>query len=93
LLSHTEGQAEAEGVQEHSAEKIFGPKEEEVTGEWRKLHSEGLHDLYCSPNATWVIKSRRMKWAGDVVYMGREEGELEDLHIDGRIILKCIFKN
>jgi hypothetical protein len=50
--------------------KIFGPKRDEVTGEWRKLHNEELNDLYCSTNI--VIKSRRMRWAGHVVQM-REE--------------------
>jgi hypothetical protein len=41
--------------------KIFGPKRDEVTGEWRKLHSEKLHDLYCSPTTLRVIKSRKMR--------------------------------
>ena len=41
--------------------RIFGPKRDEVTGEWRKLHSEELNDLYCSPNIVGVIKSRRMR--------------------------------
>ena len=41
--------------------RIFGPKRDEVTGEWRKLHSEELYDLYCSPNIVRVIKSRRMR--------------------------------
>jgi len=41
--------------------RIFGPKREEVTGEWRKLHNEGLNDLYCSPNIVRVITSRRMR--------------------------------
>jgi len=41
--------------------RIFGPKRDEVTGEWRKLHKEELNDLYCSPNIVWVTKSRRMR--------------------------------
>jgi hypothetical protein len=40
--------------------KIFGPKRDEVTGEWRKLHNEELHDLYSSPNIVWLINARRM---------------------------------
>jgi len=41
--------------------RIFGPKRDEVTGEWRRLHNEELNDLYFSPNVVWVIKSRRMR--------------------------------
>jgi hypothetical protein len=52
---------------------IFGPKRDEVTGEWRKLHNEELNDLYSTPNIVWVIKSRRMRWAGHVARMGRRE--------------------
>ena len=52
----------------------FGPKRDEVTGEWRKLHNEKLSDLYCSPNTVRVIKSRRMRWAGHVVRMGERRG-------------------
>jgi hypothetical protein len=50
--------------------RIFGPKRDEVTREWRKLHNEKLIDLYCSPNIVRVIKSRRMRWAGYVARMG-----------------------
>jgi hypothetical protein len=46
--------------------RVFGPKRDEVTGEWKKLHNEELHDLYSSPNIVRVIKSRRMRWAGHV---------------------------
>jgi hypothetical protein len=53
--------------------RIFGPKRDEVTGVWRKLHNEELHDLYSSPTIVWVIKSRRMRWAGHVARMEREE--------------------
>jgi hypothetical protein len=50
--------------------RIFGPKRDEVTGNWRKLHNEELHNLYCSPNIIRMIKSRRMRWAGNVARMG-----------------------
>ena len=49
--------------------RIFGPKRDEVTGEWRKLHIEELNDLYSSPNIVRVIKSRRMRWVGYVARM------------------------
>jgi hypothetical protein len=54
--------------------RIFGPKRDEVTGEWRRLHNEELNDLYSSPNIIWVIKSRRMRWAGHVVRMREQRG-------------------
>jgi len=44
--------------------RIFGPKRDEVTGQWRELYNEELNDLYCSPNNIRVIKSRRKRWAG-----------------------------
>jgi hypothetical protein len=52
--------------------RIFGPKRDEVTGEWRKLNNEELHILYLSPNLIRQIKSRRMRWAGHVARMGEE---------------------
>jgi len=54
--------------------RIFGPRGDEVTGEWRKLHIEKLNDLYSSPNIVPVIKSRRMRWAGHVARMGERRG-------------------
>jgi hypothetical protein len=48
---------------------IFGPKRDEVTGRWRKLHNEELHNLYTSPSIIRMIKSRRMRWAGHVARM------------------------
>jgi hypothetical protein len=52
--------------------RIFGPKRDEVTGEWRKLHNEELRDLYSSPSIIRIIKSRRMRWAGHVAQMGEK---------------------
>jgi hypothetical protein len=52
--------------------KTFGPKRDDVTGEWRTLHSEKLHNLYSSPNIIRQIKSRRMRWAGHVARMEEE---------------------
>jgi len=85
--------------------RVFGPKRDKVTGEWRKLHNEELNDLYASPNIIHVIKLRRMRWAGYVACMGRgevhtgfwwgnltERDHLEGLGIDGRIILRWIFR-
>ena len=54
--------------------RIFGPRKEEVTGEWRRLHNEELNNLYSSLNIMRVIKSRRMRWAGHVARMGEERG-------------------
>jgi len=54
--------------------RIFGPRRDEATEDWRRLHNEELNDLYCSPNMVRVIKSRRMRWAGHVTRMGEERG-------------------
>jgi hypothetical protein len=53
--------------------RIFGPKRDGVTGGWRKLQNEELHNLYSSPSIIRIIKSRRMRWAGHVARMGEEE--------------------
>jgi hypothetical protein len=52
--------------------RIFGPKWDEVTGEWRKLQNKELHDLYSSPRIFRIIKSQRMRWAGHVARMGEK---------------------
>jgi hypothetical protein len=59
--------------------RIFGPKRDGVTGEWRRLHNEELNDLYSSPNIIWVIKSIKMRWAGHVARMGDRRGAYRDL--------------
>jgi len=85
--------------------RIFGPKRDEVTREWRKLHNEELNDLHSSPNTVRVIKSRRMRWAGHVAPMGEKRGVYRilvgkpevrnhwgDLDVDGWIILGWISR-
>jgi len=54
--------------------RIFGPKRDKVTREWRKLYNEEFNDLYCSLNIVRVIKSRRIRWAGHVAGMGKRRG-------------------
>jgi len=54
--------------------RVFGPKRDEATGEWRKLHNEELSDLYSLPNIVQVVKLRRMRWAGHVAHMGEGRG-------------------
>jgi len=54
--------------------RIFGPRRDEVMGKWRRLHNEELNDLYSSPSIVWLIKSRRMRWAGHVAHMDEERG-------------------
>jgi hypothetical protein len=60
-------------VFENRVLRIFGPKRDEVTGGWRKLHNKELHNLNSSPSTIRMIKSRRMRWAGHVARMGEEE--------------------
>ena len=85
--------------------RVFGPKRDEVTEEWRKLHTEELSDLYSLPSILLVVKSRRMRWAGHVVRMGEGRGVHKvlvgkpegrdhwgDPDVDGRIILRWIFR-
>ena len=86
--------------------RIFGPRREEVTGEWRRLYNEKLNDLYSSPNIVRVIKSRRMRWTGHVARTGeargcigswwgnRREGDhWGDLGVDGWIIIGWISRS
>ena len=70
--------------------RIFGPRRDEVTGEWKRLHNEELNDLYSSHNIVRVIKSRRMRWAGHVARMGEERGVYRVLvgKLEGRISLR-----
>jgi hypothetical protein len=56
----------------HIVQSFTEYKRDEVTGEWRKLHNEELHDLYSSPSIIRIIKSRRMRWAGYVARMGEK---------------------
>jgi hypothetical protein len=86
--------------------RVFESKRDEVTGEWRKLHNEELNDLYSLPNIVRAVKSKRIRWAGHVARMGeergvhrvlegnvRERGHLGDPDVDGKIILRWIFRN
>ena len=84
--------------------RIFGPRRDEATGDWRRLHNEELNDLQSTPNIVRVIKSRRLRWAGHVcvwvrrgvyrVLVGKPEGKRPwiDLGVDGWIILGWISR-
>ena len=63
--------------------RIIGPRRDEVTGDWRRLHNEELNVLYSSPNIVRVIKSRRMRWAGHVARMVEERGCIGSLSENG----------
>ena len=71
MVGDTEGGTWAKGVENRVIRRIFGPKRDEVTGEWRKLHNEELSRLKSLPNIVRVVKSRRMRGAGHVASMGR----------------------
>jgi hypothetical protein len=60
--------------------KIFGPKRDEVTGEWRKLHNEEFHNLYSSPDIIRQVKSKRIRWAGHVARMEVSKSKAVPLH-------------
>jgi hypothetical protein len=65
--------------------RIFRPKRDEVTGEWRKMHNEKFHNLYSSPNIIRHMKRRRMRWAGHMARMGKERDHLEDQGVHMRM--------
>jgi len=84
--------------------RVLRSKRDEATGEWRKLYNGELRDLYSLPNIVWVVKWRRMRWAGHVASMGEGRGCIEswwgnrregdhwgDLGVDGWIILEWIY--
>jgi len=66
--------------------RIFGPKRDEVTREWRKLHNDELNHLYSSPNSVRVIKSRIMRWAGYVARMGERRGVYKALQVLVKVV-------
>jgi len=79
--------------------RIFWPRRDEVTGEWKRLHNEERNVLYSTPNVVRVIKSRRMRWVGHVARMGERRGlcwvlvgKPEGKRPLGRIILRWIFR-
>jgi hypothetical protein len=87
-------------LENRTLRRIFGPRRDEVAGEWSELHNEEINGLY-SPNSIWVIKSRRMRWhvwGRREVHTGfwwgnlREGDHLKDSGIDGRIILIWMFR-
>jgi hypothetical protein len=74
LALHIKGGTQNEGIENKVLRKVFGPKRDEVRGEWRRLHSEELNNLYSSPNITRMIIPRIMRWAGYVACMRDRRG-------------------
>jgi hypothetical protein len=70
VVSNIKGGAQTEVFENRVLRRRFGPKRDEVTGEWRKLHKGELHNLYSTPDIIRQIKLRRMRWAGHVAHMG-----------------------
>ena len=72
--------------------RVFGPKRDEVIGEYRKLHNEELNDLYSLPNTVNLIKPRRMRWAGNIARMGKRRGVYRFVLITNLTqFLMCLF--
>jgi hypothetical protein len=69
--------------------RIFGPKGDEVTGEWRKLHNEELHDFYALPSIIRMVKARGVRWAGHVAPMG-EKRNAHRLLVISRVVLSSV---
>ena len=100
MITHTKKERRLREFENRVLRRVFGPKRDEVTAEWRKLHNEELIDLYFLPKIVRMVKSRRMRWAGHVARMGEGRGvhrvlvgkpEGGDPDVDGRIILRWIF--
>ena len=103
MVAYIEGGTRLRVFENRVLWRIFGPKRDGVTGEWRKLHNEKFNYLYCSLNTVRVIKSR-MRWAGHVARMERgevftvvwwgnlrERDHLKGPDVDGRVIVRWIF--
>jgi hypothetical protein len=105
MVTHIEGKRRLRDYESRVLRRIFEPKRDLVIGEWRKLHSDELNELYFSSNIIRVIKWRIMGWVGNLARMGRggehtgiwrgnlrERDHLEDSGLDGRTVLRTIFR-